>query len=121
MVDVFMNITELIETVKDEQINKTWGTEYIIVNEPEYGLKVLIINSGKSTSYHYHTIKKETLIVIEGKAEVKLENGNVILSKGDKLTVKPNTLHSIKALEYTVILEVSTQPLHDSVRLTVTE
>lgn len=47
-------------------VTKLWGREIWYANEPEYCMKMLVLNPGFSCSLHYHNIKKETFIVKKG-------------------------------------------------------
>ena len=109
-----------------ERIKKKWGEEIVVVSEPEYAMKFMKMHKSFFTSKHFHPTKKETLYVQKGSVNVVVwkENsseGVFALSKGNQLTVHPRTIHQIVAIEDTVIIEVSTQPAHDSVRLNEAE
>ena len=105
-----------------ERIEKKWGEETVVVDEPEYAMKFLKINRDLFTSKHFHPKKKETLYVYEGSVNLtvwKEDSSEAVftLQEGEQFTIQPETVHRTTALEDTVIIEVSTQPAHDSVRL----
>lgn len=94
-------------------IPKTWGREEVIVSEPEYTAKYLVISPGKKCSLHYHPIKKETFHVERGK--VLLEQLDVrgipfseTLETGASRTIMPKTPHRFSSKEGAVLLEIST-------------
>lgn len=113
---------------------KKWGIEIVYIDEPEYVMKMLKIKKGYSTSKHYHPKKKETLFILEGIANIevwkterkgkgctyhiRLEHR---LSEADKkrqiVTINPRQTHRIVGATDCTIIEVSTQPKDDSVRV----
>lgn len=100
---------------------KPWGEEIVYIDEPEYAMKVLKIKKGHHSSMHYHPTKKETFYVLEGEIKVLLTSGCCgsfcpVLKDGT-YTIKPGTNHSIYALVDSILIEVSTQPKDDSVRI----
>lgn len=104
-----------------EIVNKTWGYEQILVNNDRYCAKLLHIHPGYECSLHYHDIKKETFICIEGSVEIDLEVGGLIrqqsLYLGQQLTINPGTPHRFRTLneEFAVLLEVSSSHNDDDV------
>lgn len=104
-------------------VKKGWGIEAWITNNEDYCLKYLIFFKGKEFSFHKHEIKKELWHCLLGKFEcvLQLENGEKdyhIFKKSDKIEIKPNVLHQLKALENSIIVEVSTQHFdEDSIRI----
>jgi len=101
---------------------KLWGEEHLLVNEPQYAIKLLFIKKG-STSKHYHVLKKETLYVLNGTATLRIftvqekdeTTHDYVLQEGDYFTVMPCAIHQITGPA--TILEVSTQPYDDVIRL----
>jgi len=96
---------------------KPWGREIWIADEPEYGGKILEIKKGYSTSVHYHKEKKETIYVDKGKLLVKSGEHEFVLEEGQAVTIEPYTVHQLVALEDVRLIEVSTQPLNERVRV----
>jgi mannose-6-phosphate isomerase-like protein (cupin superfamily) len=106
-------------------IEKAWGREEVLVDEPEYCAKRLVISPGKRCSLHYHDIKKETFIVQDGL--VRLEYGMLyegfvgpplsiygedeLLKRGESRTIYPTVAHRFSSTHGATILEISTH--HD--------
>ena len=104
--------------MKMKKIPKPWGEEIVHIDEPEYVMKELRIKSGMHTSLHYHTQKKETLYISQGVAKVESSSGGCFLNKGEIITIPIGAVHRITAYKGDlVIIEVSTQPKDDSVRI----
>jgi mannose-6-phosphate isomerase-like protein (cupin superfamily) len=87
-----------------------------------YCYKRIYINKGTRTSFQYHQIKRETNYIIEGEAEVWLENdlGEIekrIMKANEFFTVHPTMKHRIVALTDLVLQEVSTPEVDDIVRM----
>ena len=62
-------------------IYKPWGKEVWLELNDKYCYKRIYINAGTKTSYQYHEQKLETNFIIEGTAEVWLENDNGVVEK----------------------------------------
>ena len=106
-------------------VNKPWGHENIWALTEKYVGKILHIKSGKRLSLQFHRIKEETIMVLEGKLELILEEGSrreetrLILVPGDTYHISPMTVHRFSASQGTdvKIIEVSTSEIHDIVRI----
>jgi len=101
---------------------KPWGKELWFAHTEKYAAKILMINKGHRYSLQYHEVKEETQYIYKGK--VKLTYGRdkndlkeKILEAGEKIDVKPFTIHRVEALEDSEIFEVSTPELDDVVKL----
>jgi mannose-6-phosphate isomerase len=105
------------------RVEKPWGYELIWALTDTYCGKVLFVRAGESLSLQFHREKDESWYVQSGRAELQV--GAVgeallqseVLAAGAALRFRPGTVHRVKALEDTTILEVSTPQLDDVVRL----
>ena len=102
---------------KAKVVEKPWGKEIWIADEPEYGGKIIEIKKGYSTSVHYHKVKKETIYVDKGKLKVRSGDEEFFVNEGEAITIEPYTVHQLIAVEDVRLIEVSTQPLNERVRL----
>lgn len=104
-----------------ETRQKEWGQEIVCIDEPEYAMKILKIKALHHTSMHYHPVKKETFYVLEGEVKVLLQTGCCgsfcLVKKDQTYTINPSIKHSIYAGIDSTIIEVSTQPKDDSIRI----
>jgi len=103
-------------------VHKPWGKEEWLALNEFYCYKRIYINSGYKTSYQYHQFKHETNYIIEGTAEVWLENEDgvvekKILSAGDFFNVKPPKKHRVIAITDIILQEVSTPHVDDVFRI----
>ena len=105
------------------KVEKPWGWELIWADAEQYVGKILFVRAGSSLSLQFHREKDESWYVESGRAELELgERGNAVLKKevvlpGACFRFTPGTVHRVKALEDTLIVEVSTPDLDDVVRL----
>jgi mannose-6-phosphate isomerase-like protein (cupin superfamily) len=105
------------------KVDKPWGYELVWALSEEYAGKILFVKAGESISLQFHNRKDESWYVQEGRAE--LEVGAVgdamrdteIVAAGRCFRFRPGTVHRLKAIEDTYVLEVSTPELDDVVRL----
>ena len=98
------------ETIKT--VPKLWGKEEWLINSDRYCSKLLHINRGARSSYHYHKKKEETFYGLIGDVFLMVEGRNYILNSSARpITIEAGDKHSIQGMTGAVILEVSTQ--HD--------
>lgn len=114
-------------------VDKPWGGEDWLVKTEHYVAKHLYVSAKHELSLQYHNQKHETMIVLEGMAQlIKGEEGMADLSigenhvtncsshtvtVGDIIILPPKTLHKIKAITNLKILEISTPQTEDLVRV----
>ena len=78
------------------------------VNEPEYCSKWITLLPGQECPKHYHKMKKETFLAIQGVVELIANGETIVLEPGDQFTIKPGVWHSFSSKNGAVIEEVST-------------
>lgn len=114
--------------MKHHFVEKTWGSEEWIVNNPKYCGKLLRFKKDTSTSWHYHKIKDEVMYVHTGKVKINhgynedmkhFSNKDVVLFSGESFHIPTGMIHKITALEETELFEFSTEHFDsDSYRIT---
>ena len=106
-----------------ERVEKPWGHELIWALTELYCGKLLVVKAGHELSLQFHREKDESWYVLEGRAELELAaagekaTSREVVLPGAAFHFTPGTVHRIRALEDTTVLEVSTPHLHDVVRL----
>jgi mannose-6-phosphate isomerase-like protein (cupin superfamily) len=106
-----------------ERVDKPWGYELIWALTEDYCGKILFVKAGESLSLQFHKIKDESWYVLDGRAELELGApgqsalDTEVIRPGAAFRFRPGTVHRVRALEDTRILEVSTPELDDIVRL----
>lgn len=114
-------------------VNKTWGYELHYRNDDKYCMKWLHFEGPEtivsetdpkySTSMHFHVLKHETLLVVNGTLTLDLIVNKVhqrhILNQGDAWVVCPGHVHRLSALHGPLdLIEASTKDYEDdSVRV----
>ena len=105
------------------RVEKPWGSELIWALTDEYCGKILFVKAGESLSLQFHNVKDESWYVLEGRAHVELGKAGEgalaqeVIVAGAAFRFRPGTVHRVRALDDTRILEVSTPQLDDVVRL----
>jgi mannose-6-phosphate isomerase-like protein (cupin superfamily) len=105
------------------RVEKPWGWELIWALTDEYCGKILFVKAGESLSLQFHNVKDESWYVLEGRAHVELGKAGEgsleqeVIVAGAAFRFRPGTVHRVRALDDTRILEVSTPHLDDVVRL----
>ena len=105
-----------------KEVHKPWGKEQWLELNDSYCYKRIYINAGYKTSYQYHEFKKETNYIIEGTAEVWLENDDGVVEKkimkaGEYFNVTPPKKHRVIAITDIILQEVSTPEVDDVFRI----
>jgi mannose-6-phosphate isomerase len=105
------------------RVEKPWGYELIWAETDAYVGKLLFVKAGHALSLQYHEIKDEAWLVQSGHASLELaaapdeELETIEIHAGDSFHYPPRTLHRVRAIEDTTIIEVSTPHLQDVVRV----
>jgi mannose-6-phosphate isomerase len=105
-----------------KRVEKPWGHEIWWAETTDYAGKVLVVLAGHALSLQLHREKDESSYLFSGR--LRLTSGpnesqleEQILEPGQSWRMEPGTIHSIEALEDSVVFEVSTPHLDDVVRL----
>jgi quercetin dioxygenase-like cupin family protein len=103
-------------------VDKPWGHELWWAETDHYAGKILVVNAGQALSLQYHREKDETSYLLSGKLRLiqgpNAETlGELEIEPGQAWRNEPGTVHSIEALEDSMVLEVSTPHLDDIVRV----
>jgi mannose-6-phosphate isomerase-like protein (cupin superfamily) len=106
--------------ISSYRVEKPWGYEIWLEINEYYTYKLIHMIKDNRCSLQLHEKKIETNYIIEGEAEVFLEeNGEMksrIYKKGDGWCVPLNTKHRVVALTDYTALECSTSHLNDCIR-----
>ena len=105
-----------------KKVEKPWGHELIYALTDHYCGKVLFIRKGEQLSLQFHREKDEVVYVHEGRIEMEIgDPGGAldveVVGPGRAFHIKPGTVHRWRALEDSLVLEVSTPHVDDVVRL----
>jgi mannose-6-phosphate isomerase len=111
-----------VEARKPHRVEKPWGHEVWWAQTDAYAGKLLHVTAGHRLSLQYHRQKDESSYVLSGR--LRLSRGDSAedlreeeVGPGFAWRVRPGTVHTIEAIEDSVVLEVSTPHLDDVVRL----
>jgi mannose-6-phosphate isomerase-like protein (cupin superfamily) len=104
------------------RVEKPWGHEVWWAHTPDYAGKLLYVEAGHQLSIQVHREKDESSYLLSGR--LRLLCGPTVddldeaeIGPGHAWRIEPGTVHSIEAIENSVVLEVSTPHLDDVVRL----
>jgi mannose-6-phosphate isomerase len=104
------------------RVTKPWGYEIWYALTGDYAGKILHVDQGHRLSLQFHERKDEScyvlsgkLLLIQGPSADQLTERTV--NPGDVWRNQPGEVHTIEAVQGSVVLEVSTPHLDDVVRL----
>ena len=107
--------------ISSYRVDKPWGHEIWIELTPAYAYKIIHMKKGFKSSLQWHDKKYETNYVIEGEAEVLLEEDGKMISRvyraGEGWSVPLKTKHRVIAKTDYTALECSTAHLNDVKRV----
>lgn len=109
--------------VEVRRVEKPWGYELIYAHSDRYCGKLLFVRAGEQLSLQFHRVKDETIYVQEGRIELEIGDPGQqaldveIVGPGRSFRLQPGMVHRWRALEDSLVLEVSTPELDDVVRL----
>ncbi len=110
--------------VQIKHVPKPWGHETIWAHTERYVGKILHINAGHELSVQYHNKKDETVYLLSGTINYRVQREgsdrleDMQLTVGESFRNTPGTVHQMVAVTDCDVLEVSTPELDDVVRLT---
>ena len=105
-----MDISMKKENIKI--VGKVWGREEWLVNGSLYCGKILHVDEGAESSYHYHKKKLETFYALEGQVILTIEGKDYMLNLSSRpKTIEPNERHMFYGITKAKIIEFSTH--HD--------
>jgi mannose-6-phosphate isomerase len=110
--------------MEPRRAEKPWGHEIWWAQTPDYAGKILVVEAGHALSLQFHREKDESSYLFSGRLRLTTGSGAAaddleerVLEPGQSWRSEPGTVHSIEALEDSVVFEVSTPQLDDVVRL----
>ena len=109
--------------VEPTRVEKPWGYELVWALTDRYCGKLLHVRAGESLSLQFHKVKDEAWLVYGGRAEIELAQAgeavtrSEVVGPGAAFRFEPGTVHRVRALDDTTIIEVSTPEIDDVVRL----
>jgi mannose-6-phosphate isomerase len=104
------------------RVEKPWGYELVYAWTERYCGKIIFVRAGEALSLQFHRQKDETIYVQSGRVEFEIGDpgkpvDNEVVAPGRAFRLEPGTVHRMRALEDTILLEVSTPEADDVVRL----
>ena len=108
--------------VEVKRVEKPWGYELVYAVTDRYCGKLIFIRAREQLSLQFHRSKDETIYVHSGRVEFEIGDPGKptdveVIAPGRAFHLRPGTVHRLRALEDSVLLEVSTPELDDVVRL----
>ena len=108
--------------VEVKRHEKPWGYELVFAATDRYCGKVIFVKAGEQLSLQFHREKDETIYMQSGRAEFQIGDPGgpldvEVVGPGRAFHLGAGTVHRIRALEDTVLLEVSTPEIEDVARL----
>lgn len=79
-----------------EYIKRPWGEYIVLENAPTHKVRRVTVRPGGSLSYHYHQYRRETWVIIQGKAAVMIDGVDRCCVTGEIVEISPDAKHRIQ-------------------------
>jgi mannose-6-phosphate isomerase-like protein (cupin superfamily) len=76
-------------------VNTPWGTWEVLLENPRYKVKRIVVNPGQRLSYQVHSKRSEHWMVVEGRASVTLKGETRQLETGQTVDIPVGMPHRI--------------------------
>ncbi len=95
---------------KSKVTHRHWGTYELIIDEPNYSVKRVKIDSGATIYSHRHLIRKERWIIVRGTALITLDGNCAKYEAGDCISVEIDQIHQVSNIgnDILLIIEIAT-------------
>ena len=91
---VMSKIQSILED-KQEKVIRPWGYYHLLVKTNEYLIKQIVILPKKSISLQKHKHRSEHWIVLNGEADIVIDNKIMLLKESESAFVPANMKHKI--------------------------
>jgi mannose-1-phosphate guanylyltransferase/mannose-6-phosphate isomerase len=88
---------------------RPWGGFKVLADEPQYKCKIINVDPGGQLSYQSHTQRAEQWTVVQGTAEVTLNDKKIVLEVGQTVVIPVGAKHRVKNPGKTVLIFVEVQ------------
>jgi mannose-6-phosphate isomerase-like protein (cupin superfamily) len=87
---------------------KPWGSYQVLENASNYLIKRILVNSGGTLSLQSHLHRSEHWVVVQGIAEVTIDDNITNLKSNDNIFIPKNSKHRLvnKQKEDLIVIEV---------------
>jgi mannose-1-phosphate guanylyltransferase / mannose-6-phosphate isomerase len=96
----------LLHTIK---VQRPWGSYECLLTEPHFQVKRLVINPGAKISLQLHYHRVEHWVIVEGAAEVILNEAQMQLTRGQHVYIPKETKHRLANVENSPLIVIETQ------------
>ena len=77
-------------------VKKPWGTYEVLLDEPNYKVKRIVVHPYERFSLQYHKHREEHWVVVEGKAKITIDKETLVLNKGQSVFVPLGAKHRLE-------------------------
>lgn len=75
---------------------RPWGSYEVLLDTPSYKVKRIVVTAQQQLSYQYHTKRQEHWTIVEGQADVVLDDVVHSLTAGEHMFIPLQAKHRIK-------------------------
>lgn len=80
----------------ETEVQKPWGSYLNILDESYTKVKKICVKPDQSPSYQYHFKRSEIWVIVQGVAQIKLDDDIFFAQVGDVIQVPKKAKHAVK-------------------------
>ena len=89
------------------KVDKPWGSYEVLLDQPTYKVKRIIILPEQQLSLQYHNLREEHWTIVEGSGDIHVRGVDFQGKVGDRIMINKKEVHRAKAnRERLVFIEV---------------
>jgi mannose-1-phosphate guanylyltransferase/mannose-6-phosphate isomerase len=93
------NNTEYLKKISESALTPSKNStikEALLEKGKNYSIKKITLAKNQETELHYHQLKSEQLIVLNGSADITIDDQTDIYKSGNAINIPPSVFHKIK-------------------------
>ena len=88
---------------------RPWWSFEILIDDPDYKVKRIIVKNGERLSLQYHDKRDENWVIVQGKATVTLDDKVFTYLEGQVVQIEYGTKHRVQNEEEEDLIFIETQ------------
>ena len=88
---------------------RPWGEYFVINSSNDFKIKKIVVSINERLSYQYHEGRSETWVIIQGKAQVTINDEIFYKEKGDTIVIPKKAKHRIQNISSNELIFIEVQ------------
>ncbi len=92
-----------------EEDHRPWGYYQVLLDEPQYKVKRIVVDAGKRLSLQYHNRRSEHWFVVEGEGTATRDDRQIVLRAGQAIDIPQGAAHRMEAAADSSVVFIEVQ------------